>query len=366
MEFIPVASPILEGRELEYVTDCIKSGWVSSSGKYVKQFEDEFASFCNAKYAVSTSSGTSALHLALKALGIKEGDEVIVPNFTFLSTANVVVHCNAKPVFVDVDKETWNMDIEKLKEKITERTKAIIPVHIYGHPCDMDSIMEIAKKHNLLVIEDSAEAHGAEYKGKKVGSIGDAGCFSFYGNKVITTGEGGMVVTNNLELDEKMRILRDHGVSKTKKYDAQYAGFNYRITNIQAALGLAQMERIDEFIDKKRKNAKYYNKLLKDIKGIILPAEKEWAKNIFWMYSIVLTPEFPISRDELMEKLKENNIESRPFFPTLHNSQAFKEYSQNETFPIAEMLASSGINLPSSPKLTKEQIQRIVRVIKTS
>ena len=359
---IPVAEPYFSGNELKYVEDCIKSGWVSSAGSYIKQFESEFAKFCSAKYAVAVSNCTAALHLALRALNIKENDEVLVPNLTFAATANTPIYLGAKPVLVECDRETWNIDVQKIEEKITEKTKAIIPVHLYGHPCDMGAIMEIAKKHNLYVIEDAAEAHGAEYKGAKIGSIGDIGCFSFYGNKIITTGEGGMCVTNSHELNNRMRILRDHGMSPEKKYWHNEVGFNYRMTNIQAALGLAQLEQIEGFIKKKRENAILYNSLLKNIPGIILPPEKEWAKNVYWMYIILLGENFPATRDELMKKLLEKEIETRPFFYPLSEMPPYKT---EEKFEISSEISSRGINLPSSVKLTRENIEYIAEAIKS-
>ncbi|NQV08592.1 DegT/DnrJ/EryC1/StrS family aminotransferase, partial [Candidatus Woesearchaeota archaeon] len=260
-KFIPVAEPVLEGNELKYVTECVKTGWISSAGKFVKKFEEKFSKYCDCKYGVAVSNGTTALHLALVALGIKKGDEVIVPNFTFVATANAVVYVGGVPVFVDADKETWNIDVDKIEEKITSKTKAIIPVNIYGHPCDMNKIMDIAKKHNLYVIEDCAESHGAEYNGEKTGSFGDISCFSFYGNKIITTGEGGMCVTNNKELAEKMSMLKDHGMKPERRYWHETIGFNYRMTNIQAAIGLAQLENINKFIETKRENTIIYNSL---------------------------------------------------------------------------------------------------------
>jgi len=301
------------------------------------------------------------LHLALVSLGISKGDEVIIPDLTFVATANAVIYTGAKPVFVDSEKRTWNINPDKIEEKITDKTKAIIPVHVYGHPCDMDKIMEIAKKHNLFVIEDCAEAHGAEYKGKKIGSFCDIGCFSFYGNKILTTGEGGMCVTNNERLAERMRFLKDHGMSKEKRYWHPEIGFNHRMTNIQAALGVAQLERINEIIEIKRKNAFLYNSLLKDVKGISLPPEEEYAKNVYWMYSILIEEDFPINRDELIIKLKENGIDSRPFFYPIN---VMPPYKSDERFPIAEELSKKGINLPSSVKLKIEDIEKIASVIK--
>ncbi len=359
---IPIAEPFLGKKELNNVIKAIKSGWISSKGKFIPEFEKEFAKYCGVKYGVATSNGTVALHLALKAVGMDKGDEVIVPDLTFIATANAVTYCNAKPIFVDSHPDYWCIDPEKIEEKITKKTKAIIPVHLYGHPADMDSILDIAVEHNLYVIEDAAEAHGAEYNGKKVGSFGDISCFSFYGNKIITTGEGGMCLTDNEELSEKMNILRDQGMSKEKKYWHDVIGFNYKMTNLQAAVGVAQLKKLDEFVEKKREIAKLYNSLLKEVEGITLPPEKSWAKNVYWMYSILIEDNFNIGRDELMNKLEENEIETRPFFYPLHEMPPYKS---NEKFPIAEELSKRGINLPSSTKLNRQELQRFTNLIRS-
>jgi len=354
---IPVAEPYLGEEELENIKKCVKSSWISSIGEYVDRFENDFSKYCNAKFGVSVMNGTVALHLALAALGIGKGDEVIIPDFTFVATANAVSYTGAKPVLVDVDERTWTIDVDKIKEKINDKTKAIIPVHLYGHPCDMDPIMELAKERGIFVIEDAAEAHGAEYKGKKVGSIGHIGCFSFYGNKIITTGEGGMCVTNDKKIAERMRFLKDHGMSKEKRYWHDEIAFNYRMTNMQAAIGVAQLEKIDKIISIKRKNASLYNSLLKDVKGVVLPPEEEWAKNVYWMYSILVD-----NRDELMKKLKDNGIDSRPFFYPMHE---LPMYTVSGGFSVSSDISKKGINLPSSPKLTEEEIRKITDVIKS-
>ena len=287
-DFIPVAEPEIGEKEKEYVRDCLDSTWISSLGKYISQFEGGFARFSGAKYGVAVCNGTVALHLALKALGIGPGDEVIVPDLTFVATPNAVAYTGAAPVLVDSDDKTWNIDPKKLEKKITRRTKAIIPVHLYGHPCDMDEVMGIANKHKLFVIEDAAEAHGAEYKGKKVGSFGNVACFSFYGNKIITTGEGGMCVTNDERLAERMAFLKDHAMDYSNKYYHPETGFNYRMTNVQAAIGLGQLERIDEIIRKKIANARLYNELLSSVKGITTPPAAERAQKDYWLYLILV------------------------------------------------------------------------------
>jgi len=357
---IPVAEPCLGEEELKNVIEAVKSGWISSKGKFIEEFEGGFAKYCGVKYGVATANGTAALHLALKSLGIGKNDEVIVPTLTFVATANAVTYCNAKPIFVDSHPEYWCIDPEKIEEKVTKNTKAIIVVHLYGHPCDMDWIMDIAEDKGLYVIEDCAEAHGAEYKGKKVGSFGDIACFSFYGNKIITTGEGGMCVTNNEGLAERMRLLRDHGMSRHKKYWHDIVGFNYRMTNLQAAIGIAQLGKLDEFIEKKRQIAKWYAEKLKELeeKGLIKPhPEMPWAKCVYWMYSILIENKAKIGRDELMKKLEEKGIETRPFFIPMHILPIHK---RDGRFPVAEKLAREGVNLPSSVKLNREDVEIIV------
>jgi len=359
---IPIAEPWLGEEELKNVMECIKTNWISSQGKFVKQFESDFAKFCNTKYGIATANGTVALHLALAAHGIKPGDEVIVPTFTFIATANVVKYCNAKPVLVDSEPKTWNIDVNKIEEKITKKTKAIIPVHVFGHPADMDPIMEIAKKHNLFVLEDAAEAHGAKYKGKMVGSIGDVGSFSFFGNKIITTGEGGMLVTDDEEFVKKSQVLRDHGMSKEKKYIHPFLGYNYRMTNLQAAVGVAQLAKIGEILERKRKIAERYERLLKDTEGISFQPIAEWADNVYWFTNIMIEDSFKLSRDELLAKLNKNGIDARPFFYPIHQQPSYKEYSK-EKFPVSDEISRKGINLPSSATLKEDDIKTIVDVI---
>lgn len=362
---IPIAEPLLGEEELKNVTEAVKSGWISSKGKFITEFEEKFAQYCGVKYGIATCNGTVALHLALTSLNIGKGDEVIIPALTFIATANVVKYTGATPVFVDSDPNYLCIDPRKINEAITVKTKVIIPVHLYGHPCDMDPIMDIAKKYNLFVIEDAAEAHGAEYKRKKVGSFGDVNCFSFYGNKTITTGEGGMCLTNNEKLAQKMRILRDHGMNLNKKYWYDIVGFNYRMTNIQAAIGVAQLKKLNKFVEKKRKIAGWYIEGLKDLekKGAIKPhLEMPWAKCIYWMYSILIKEKFGISRDELMKKLGENGIETRPFFYPINTMPPYK--SNQESIPLAEVLSNCGLNLPSSVKLLAKEAKSICQVIK--
>jgi len=363
---IPVCVPLLGWEELEYVTDCIKTNWISSKGKYVEEFEEKFAKYCGCRYGITTTSGTTALHLAIASLDIKKGDEVIIPASTMIATAFAVIYCGAQPVLVDAEPETWNMDVEKVEDKVTERTKAIMPVHIYGHPCDMDPMMELAREHDLYIIEDAAEAHGAEYKGRKVGGIGNIGCFSFYANKIITTGEGGMIVTNDEEIAERAKSLRNLSFPKENRiYQHSEVGYNYRMANIQAAIGLAQFEKIDDLVEMRRKNSHLYSKYLKNVKGIRLPVEKEWAKNVYWMYSILIEDEFGVSRGELMDRLMERRIEIRTSFIPMHEQPVFFNMGlfKGESYPVAEELARRGMYLPSSSGLKEEEIKYVCEAI---
>jgi perosamine synthetase len=345
--YFPVAIPNLNGNEFKYLTDAFMSTWISSSGEYINRFEENFSKYCNTKYGVAVSNGTVAIHLALVALGIGKDDEVIIPDLTFAATINTVIHANATPVIVDVEENSWCIDSKEIEKAITPKTKAIIPVHIYGQSCDMAAIMKIAKKYNLKVIEDCAEAHGAMFDGKKVGSFGDIGCFSFYGNKVITTGEGGMCITNNHELDDKMRVLRDHGMSKTKRYWHDVVGYNYRLTNLQAAIGLAQLERIEDIHQNRRKYENNYKEVL-DTKNFTFQKDFQNRGRITWLVSILADEN--IDRDKYIIKLKENGIDARPFFYPLSDMDIYKSYCKTDT-PITKMLSKIGFNLPTYESL---------------
>lgn len=362
--FIPVSEPSITRKEISYVLNAVKSGWVSSLGHFINEFEKKFAEFVGTKYALTTSNGTTALHLALVSLGIKSRDEVIIPDLTFVATANAVTYTGAKPVMVDVEPDTWCIDTECIRKAIRKRTKAIIPVHLYGHPANMDEINKIAREHGLYVIEDAAEAHGAEYKGKRVGSLSDCGVFSFYGNKIITTGEGGMITTDNEVLYEKAKYLRDHAMSKEKRYWHTEIGYNYRITNLQAALGLAQLERIDKLIEKKRQIFSRYREFLKNTERVRLNPEKNWVKNVFWMVCLVLDGDFRISRDELMSKLKVKGIDTRPFFYPISIMPMYRKNNKYSN-PVVKSLSQSGLNLPSGVNLREKQIEYICTTIRT-
>ncbi len=364
MPKIPVSEPFLGGNEEKYVVECVRSGWISSLGRFIPEFEEKFAGFCGSKSGIAVMNGTAALQLALAAIGIKEGDEVIIPDLTFVATANAVKYLGATPVLVDAEPDTWNIDPAAIPSAITPRTKAIIPVHLYGHPCNMGPIMETAEKRGLSVIEDAAEAHGAEYRGKKVGSIGHVGCFSFYGNKIITTGEGGMCTTNDPKLAERMRFLRDHAMSPEKRYWHPEIGYNFRMTNIQAAIGLAQLEQIDKLIAARVINAALYKTLLKDVRGLTFQPQMGWAKSVFWMHSVLVDEkEFGCSRDELMKRLREKGVDSRPFFYPMHQLPAYEQGHSDAEFPVATRLSRSGINLPSSAKLSESDIKFVCNAI---
>lgn len=366
MQKIPVNEPAISKNALKYVTDCIKTGWVSSSGKYIKDFEEKFAKFLGVKHAITTTNGTTALHLAFLVLGIKKGDEVILPSHTMMSSAAAIVYTGATPVLVDVERDSWNMDVSQIEKKINKRTKAIMPVHIYGHSVDMDPIIALAKKYHLYIIEDAAESTGAEYKGRLTGTLGDIGCFSFYANKIITTGEGGMMVTNNDKIANHARLLKDMAHSPQKRFLHKEIGFNFRMTNLQAALGVAQLEEVKKYIQKKRWMAALYNKGLSKIKGLTLPMEHSWAKNVYWMYGILVENNFGISRDEFMQKLSEKGIDTRTFFIPMHRQPALKELGlfKGEKYPVSDEIGNRGLYLPSGLALTEKQIRIVCKTIK--
>lgn len=360
MKMIPVASPDISKYEWNLVRKCLATGWISSIGKFVEIFEEEFSNFCGVKYGIATSSGTASLHLALATIGIKRGDEVIVPSLTFVATANAVSFTGARPVFADIKPENWNIDPEDVVKKITKRTKAIIAVHLYGHPAEMDTLKTIAEKNGLYLIEDAAQGHGAEYKGRKVGSFGDIACFSFYGNKIITTGEGGMLITNNKKFAIRARFLKDQAMSSKKKYWHSEIGFNYRMTNLQAAVGVGQLKRIDRIIEKKRKVAFMYNEYLGGIPAITIPPELPEVKSVYWMYSILINPK-AIGRGRMMKLLAKRGIDTRPFFYPLNR---LPMYCNSCRCPVAEDISRRGINLPSSSSLSGKEIYFISNTIK--
>ena len=360
---IPVCEPRLDGNEMKYVTNCIETNWISSAGRYIQDFEEAFAVACDCEYGAACANGTVALHLALATLGIGPGDEVIIPTFTMIATINAVAYTGATPVLVDSEPETWNMDIAQVEAKITPQTKAIIAMHTYGHPVDMDPIMDLARAHDIYVVEDAAEAHGARYKGRRIGGLGDCAAFSFYGNKIITTGEGGMVTTSNPDIARIVWNLRDHAFSEERHFWHKYLGFNYRMTNLQAAVGLAQTEQLDTFVQARRGNAAHYTSLLKKIPGIVTPPEKEWAENVFWMYGILVDDEFGMTRDDLRRWLAKRGIETRTFFIPMHVQPIYFQTYKGQRYPVAEMLCKRGMYLPSASSLTRSEIEFVVESI---
>jgi perosamine synthetase len=353
---IPVFAPWLSENARRYVLDCVDSGWISSLGEYVGRFEREFARFCEAGHGVATSNGTTALHLALATLGLGPGDEVLVPDLTFVATANAVRYTGATPVLVDVDPATWAIDPADLARRVSPRTRAIVPVHLYGHPADMDPILDLARSHGLSVVEDAAEAHGARYKGRRVGSLGHLATFSFYGNKIVTTGEGGMVVTSDPTFAERAAFLRDHAMDPRRRYYHPEIGFNYRMTNIQAAIGCAQLEQIETILARRKAIAAAYEAGLAGLTGLSRPPVAPWAENVYWMYSVLVEPGFGPNREAVRAGLRERGVDSRPFFVPLHE---LPPYRQDAPFPVTTALAAKGINLPSGTGLRPEEITQV-------
>lgn len=362
MKRIPVAQPTLNGNEKKYVIDCLDTNWISSVGKYITAFEESFARFCGVKHAIATNNGTTALHLALVAMDLQQGDEVIVPTVTYIATANAVRYCGATPVLVDVHADTMNIDPIDIERKITPRTRGIIPVHLYGHPAEMETINAIAKRHGLWVVEDAAEAHGAEVSGRKVGTMGTCATFSFFGNKIVTTGEGGMVTTNDDALAAKLRLFRGQGMDLARRYWFPVIGYNYRMTNIQAAIGLAQMETIEKSISDRAQIAAWYDEALKDLKDrIVVPKSVESVKQVHWMYNIFLREGGAQLRDSVMSQLNEMGIETRPVFYPMH---VLPPYKEDTAYPVADLWAQRGINLPTYQALTKPDVERIASSLK--
>lgn len=356
---IALAQPQMIGNEYKYLMDAFLSTWISSTGQYITKFEESFSSYCGMKYGVATSNGTTALHLALVALGIQEGDEVIVPDITFAATINAVIYTGATPIIVDVEEDGWCIDCDEIEKAITPKTKAIIPVHIYGQPCDMGRICEIAQKHNLYVVEDCAEAHGAEWNCKKVGSFGIISCFSFFGNKVITTGEGGMCITDSEELNEKMRVLRDHGMSKERRYYHEIVGFNYRMTNLQAAIGVAQVERIDEILKWREELEEKYRKILGNIDKVKLQKKDiEKRKKIAWLVSVLVEED---KRDDILQKIKDIGIDVRAFFIPLSEMDIYKKYARECV--TSKKISKRGINLPTTIEVSEKTIAKIADIL---
>ena len=372
---IPVNEPLLGARELEYATECIRTGWISSAGRFIEEFEQKWATYCGMKYGIAVSNGTVALQTAVACLGLEPGFQAIMPTFTIISCALSVIYNGGIPVLVDCDPRTLCMDVSQVENKITDRTRVIMPVHIYGHPVDMDPIVALAEKHNLCVIEDAAEVHGAQYlsgrgttnpKWKRCGGLGHFSVFSFYANKLITTGEGGMVLTNDPAYAEKAKSLRNLCFLPNRRFYHTELGHNFRLTNLQAAIGLGQLERIEEIIVRKRRMGQTYTEQLRGIPGLQLPVEEPWARQIYWMYGVVLDKSTGMDALKFADKLKAKGSETRPFFLGMHEQPVFHKMGlfRNERHPVAEHIARQGLYLPSGLTLTESQLEQVTETIR--
>ena len=355
-ELLRVCETLLDGNERSYVEECFDTNWISSAGPFVGRFEEAFAAAVGCRYGIACSSGTAALHLALAAVGVGDGDEVLMPTFTMIATPNAAHYLGAESVLVDSEPETWNIDVEGVAAKLTPRTRAIVPVHVYGHPVDMDPLRRLAEGHGIALVEDAAEAHGALYKGGPVGGLGDAAAFSFYGNKILTTGEGGMVTTNDPAIAERASGLRNLGFSSDRHFWHRSVAFNYRMTNLQAAIGLAQTERLEELVERRRENRRRYAEALAGVPGLKLPVERPEVRNVFWMFGLTVGDEFGCSRDELRRRLAARGIETRSFFVPIHIQPAYHHRHRDERYPVAEELGRTGLYLPSGPSLSDADI----------
>jgi perosamine synthetase len=362
---LPVASPDLGGSEERYVVDAIRSSWISSTGPYVERFESEFASFCESRVSISVANGTVALHLALLALDVSPGDEVIVPSLTYVATANAVRYVGADPVFVDVDPDTWCLDPGAVAEAITPRTRGIIAVHLYGHPADMDAVNAIAHRHDLWVVEDAAEAHGARYKGRPTGNLGTVGTFSFYGNKILTSGEGGALTVTDEELERRIRLYRGQGMDPRRRYFFPVIGYNYRLTNVACAILCAQLERWPEISERRGRVFAKYRELLSAVDGIGLQPAAEWATPAPWLFCITVDEgRFGVSRDQLAAALEAAAIETRPFFFPLHRLPPYEHGpGAGRPLPVTDHLAQTGMNLPTFSRMTESDVERVVSAI---
>jgi perosamine synthetase len=362
---IPVNEPLLDGNELKYLAECINTGWISSAGRFIEEFEQGWARYVGMEHGVSVANGTVALELAMAALNLPPQSEVILPSFTIISCAQAIIRAGCVPVAVDCEPDTWCMDMDQAAKAVTSKTKAIMPVHIYGHPVDMDPLRDLAQRHGLVIVEDAAEAHGAKYKGARCGGLGHVSCFSFYANKIVTTGEGGMVLTSDRDLAQRLRYMRNLCFQGKTRFWHEDLGFNYRLTNLQAAVGLAQMERIEKFLAGKRAMAKAYNEGLKDL-PLHLPAQKPWAENVYWMYGMVLDDAVAFEAKELAERLAEQGVQTRPFFRGLHEQPVLGRmgFLNNLKLPVTERISRRGLYLPSGQALTEEQINKVIGAVR--
>jgi perosamine synthetase len=358
---IPVSEPDIGPRERQYVDECLRSGWVSSAGRYLEEFERRWAAFCGMPHGVAVSNGSTALAAAAACLDLAPGDEVILPTFTIVSCATAVIDRGAVPVLVDADPRTFTMDVRQVAARVTRKTRAIMAVHMYGHPADMDPLIEIAQRHHLSIIEDAAEAHGAEYKGRRCGSLGDLACFSFYANKIITTGEGGMVLARDERLAARLRSERNLAFLPGRRFLHEELGHNYRLTNVQAAIGCAQLDTVEERIARKRRLGQRYTERLQHLAQLELPVEEPWARNVYWVYGIVLRDDVPMDAAELAARLRAQGVETRPFFLGMHEQPVFRRRGlfAEDHHPVAERIARRGLYLPSGLTLTDAQMDEV-------
>jgi perosamine synthetase len=369
-DLIPVNEPLIGERETAYALDCVRSGWISSEGPYVGRFEQAWAAYCGVGHGIAVTNGTAALYAAFDALRLEAGDEVIMPAFTIIGCAHAIIACGATPVLVDADPRTWCMDVDQVAARVTPRTRAILAVHTYGHPVDMQPLQALAAKHGLRIVEDAAEAHGAEYRGARAGSLGDISCFSFYANKILTTGEGGMVLTDNESLANRVRSYRNMAFRADRRFYHTEFGRNERMTAVQAAIGLAQVEDIDRRVTRKREIGRCYTALLAGTDGLQLPVEMPWAKNVYWMYGIVLDDSLTFDASTLSERLLRRGVATRPFFVGMHEQPVLRQLglfagrSGRERYPVTERIARRGLYLPSGLTLTDEQIDRVATIVR--
>jgi perosamine synthetase len=362
---IPVSEPLLDERARSYVEEAVRTGWISSEGRFIAEFERGWAEYCGVSHGVAVCNGTVALELALAALALPPGSEVILPSFTIISCVAAVLRTGCRPVLVDCEPDTWCLDVAEVERKITDRTRAVMPVHIYGHMADMNPLIEMARKFGLAIVEDAAEAHGAEYHGRRAGGIGAMGCFSFYANKIVTTGEGGMVVTNDAKLAERARSLRNLCFRRDQRFLHTELGYNFRMTNLQAAIGLAQIERIEDHVARKRRMAALYNERLREIRGLQLPVERANVKNVYWMYGVVLDDSVAMDAAAFAARLKDQGIDTRPFFLGMHEQPVLRELGlfAKERYPVTERLARRGLYLPSGLGLGEAEIDTVCAAV---
>jgi perosamine synthetase len=363
---IPVSEPLIGDNVLPLVRECIETGWISSDGRFIQEFERKWSSYCGADYGVAVSNGTAALQIAVAALKLERGSEIIMPSWTIISCAIAILEAGCTPVLVDCESDTWCMNLDEVESKISSRTRAVMPVHMFGHPVDMRRLIAIARKHDLFIIEDAAESHGAEVDGRRVGGLGDMGCFSFYANKIITTGEGGMVVTSDREFADRLRSLRNLCFRPERRFFHTEIGHNYRLTNLQAAIGVAQVERANDHIKKKRWMAGCYRERLHGLNDVALPVERDWAKNVYWMYGLVLDDNVRIDAAEFARRLRAYGVDTRPFFLGMHEQPVLREQGlfEGEAYPVSERLARRGLYVPSGLTLTESQIDIVCKAIR--